>query len=219
MTTPGAATQWLATFHLPPRSISLHVQTCVHYRNRTAHHSNQPYLQLRYMTIIALGYYGLLRIGELTAGAHPIKAKDIHVSDNKEKILIVLHSSKTHGSKSHPQKIKITGNDSQDIRDKQFQRFFCPFKLVCQYMLTRGSFCSDHEQFFIFRDKTPVKLSNVKTVLNQSLNSLNLNQDLYDCHSLRIGRASDMLKLHYSLEEIKFAGRWKSNAVYRYLRT
>ena len=37
MTTPGAATQWLATFHLPPRSLRLHVQTCVHYRNRPAH--------------------------------------------------------------------------------------------------------------------------------------------------------------------------------------
>ena len=36
MTTPGAATQWLATFHLPRRSLSLHVQTCVHYRNRAA---------------------------------------------------------------------------------------------------------------------------------------------------------------------------------------
>ena len=37
MTTPGAATQWLATFHLPPRSLRLHVQTCVHYRNRPTH--------------------------------------------------------------------------------------------------------------------------------------------------------------------------------------
>ena len=40
MTTPGAATQWLATFHLPPRSLRLHVQTFVHYRNRPAHYSN-----------------------------------------------------------------------------------------------------------------------------------------------------------------------------------
>ena len=37
VTTPGAATQWLATFHLPPRSLRLHIQTCVHYRNRPAH--------------------------------------------------------------------------------------------------------------------------------------------------------------------------------------
>ena len=38
MTTPGAATQWLATFHLPPRSLRLRVQTCVHCRNRPAHY-------------------------------------------------------------------------------------------------------------------------------------------------------------------------------------
>ena len=32
--------QWLATFHLPPRSLRLYVQTCVHYRNRPAHREN-----------------------------------------------------------------------------------------------------------------------------------------------------------------------------------
>ena len=36
MTTPGAATQWLATFHLPPRSLRLHIQTCVNCSNRPA---------------------------------------------------------------------------------------------------------------------------------------------------------------------------------------
>ena len=41
MTTPGAATQWLATFHLPPRSLRLHVQTCVHCRNRPAQFKNE----------------------------------------------------------------------------------------------------------------------------------------------------------------------------------
>ena len=40
MTTPGTATQWLATFHLPPRSLRLHVQTCVHCRNRPAQVQN-----------------------------------------------------------------------------------------------------------------------------------------------------------------------------------
>ena len=180
---------------------------------------NQPYLKVLYMTIIALAYYGLLRIGELTTGSHPIKAKDVHVADNKEKILIVLYSSKTHGCESRPQKVWITGANDQDVRDRKFKGFFCPFNLTRKFMSMRGNFSSDNEPFFIFRDKSPVKPCNVRTILKQSLEHLNLDQDLYDCHSLRIGRATDLLKLQYSLEEIKFCGRWRSNAVYKYLRT
>ena len=178
---------------------------------------NQPYLQSLYMTIIALGYYGLLRIGELTSGSHPIKAKDIHVADNKEKILIYFYSSKTHGPESNPQKVTIRGNGDLDVHDSKFQRFFCPFRLTRNYMNIRSGFENDQEALFVFKDKMLVKPSNVHLVVKQSLHNLNLNEDLYDCHSLRIGRASDMLKLHYSLEEIKFAGQWHSNAVYRYL--
>ena len=187
-------------------------------RRFSSNTENQPYLQSLYMTIIILGYYGLLRIGELTSGQHPIKAKDIHVGENKDKILLYLHSSKTHGKESRPQKIKITGKESQNIRELKFQRFFCPFELSRNFMAIRGQYNSDDEPLFVFKDKTPVKPSNVRAVLKKSLHDLNLNQDLYDCHSLRIGRVSDLLKLNYSIEEIKFFGRWKSNAVYRYLR-
>ena len=60
----------------------------------------QPYLDILYKTIFALSYYGMLRIGEVTASEHVIKAKNIHVAQNKQKILLVLYSSKTHGRES-----------------------------------------------------------------------------------------------------------------------
>ena len=41
---------------------------------------------------------------------------------------------------------------------------------------------------------------------------------LYSVHSLRAGRANDLLKLGLSVETIKKLGRWKSNAVFRYLK-
>ena len=59
----------------------------------------QPYLLVLYEAIFCLAYYGLMRIGELTEGDHPIKAKDIHIGVNKDKILLVLYTSKTHSIK------------------------------------------------------------------------------------------------------------------------
>ena len=59
-------------------------------------YSKQPYLETMYKTIFLLAYYGLFRIGELTTGQHPVKAKDVHIGQNKEKMLFILHSSKTH---------------------------------------------------------------------------------------------------------------------------
>ena len=66
-----------------------------------------PYLESLYKTIFASAYFGLLRVGELTKGNHPIKVKDVHIADNKEKILFILRTSKTHGTDVLPQTVKI----------------------------------------------------------------------------------------------------------------
>ena len=70
--------------------------------------ATQPYLNITYRALLSLAYYGLMRIGELTTSQHSLKAKDVHIASNKNKILVILHSSKTHGKESLPQKIKIS---------------------------------------------------------------------------------------------------------------
>ena len=54
----------------------------------------QPYLEIMYKALFCLAYYGMMRVGELTQGAHCLKAKDIHVGNNKDKITMVLYTSK-----------------------------------------------------------------------------------------------------------------------------
>ena len=73
-------------------------------------YKTQPYLETLFLAILALGYYGLFRVGELCKSDHVMKAKDVHVALNKEKILVILYSSKTPGKESIPQKVKITSN-------------------------------------------------------------------------------------------------------------
>ena len=77
---------------------------------------NQPYLTLLYQCMFLLAYYGLLQIGEMATGDHPVRGKDVHCGTNKKKILLILFSSKTHGLNNRAQEIKIW-SDSLDEED------------------------------------------------------------------------------------------------------
>ena len=58
----------------------------------------QPYLSWLYQVIFITGYYGLFRVSELmkTLSGHQVRAKDVHIGKNKNKLLFVLHTSKMH---------------------------------------------------------------------------------------------------------------------------
>ena len=178
---------------------------------------NQPYLRILYQSIFILCYYGMMRVGEVTQSPHVITANNIHIAQNKDKILIVLYSSKTHGKERRPQKIKITSNRNEKSKS-YLHRNFCPFKVLKEYLYYRGDYETDAEQFFIFRDKTVVTPSHARSVLKIMLDRLGLNTLLYGMHSFRVGRCSDLIRYNYSLDEVRRLGRWRSNAVYKYIR-
>ena len=71
-------------------------------------YKQQPYLVILFQALIALGYYGLFHIGELTLSKHCVKAHNVHSTVNKNKLLIILYSSKTHDQSCRPQKVKIS---------------------------------------------------------------------------------------------------------------
>ena len=173
---------------------------------------------MMYKAIFSLAYYGLMRIGELTVSSndeHTAKAVNVQIGQNKNKILIVLYSSKTHGKESKPQKIKIS---EAPANSKPVTKFFCPFKLVRAYLNIRGGYHSKSEPFFIFSDGSPVEASHVRWTLRNIFKCLNLDSSLYDCHSFRIGRTTDLFKCGYPVQVIQQVGRWKSNAVYKYIK-
>ena len=183
----------------------------------------QGYLEILYKAIFLLGYYGLLRVGELAFEGgenkmnHAVKACDIHVGQNKPKILVVLYSSKTHGRESQPQTVKIKQNKNAG-HHKHHKAHFCQFQMLRCYMKCRGDYATNEEQLFIFQDGSRVRPSNIRRVLRTCLKQLGLDDEVYDVHSLRIGRASQLIKLNFSVEEVKRAGRWKNNAVYKYIK-
>ena len=178
----------------------------------------QFYLQTLYKALLCLAYYGLMRIGELTFGPHAVKACNIHIGTNKDKILIVLYTSKTHGVYSYPQKIKITAVKPKTTT-KLHTNLICPFDTVRNYLRIRGGYFDDEENFFVFRDKSPVQAGQVRSILKTCLEKLNLNPSLYNTHSFRSGRTVDLWKYNnYTIDQLKQVGRWSSNAVYKYLK-
>ena len=69
---------------------------------------NQVYLESLYKMLFAISYYGMMKIGEVTKSQYVLKASNVHIATNKDKLLLLLYSSKTHDQGTRPQKIKIT---------------------------------------------------------------------------------------------------------------
>ena len=173
----------------------------------------QFYLQSMYKALFALSYYGLMRVSEVTLSDHVVKAKDVHSALNKDKIVLMLYSSKTHNKGMKPQKIKITSN-LEEKSGFYARRNFCPFALINNYMKIRGDWTDIYEQFFVFRDKSPVTADQARQILRLCLNTLGLDACMYGMHSFKVGRTTDLIKYNYSIEEVKRMGRWRSNVVY-----
>ena len=174
---------------------------------------DQPFLYLIYRALFCTAYHGLLRIGEVAESMHVIKARDVHLARNKNKLMMILRTSKTHWKDKKPQIIKLSHPQCQ-----LNNAMFCPYQSLRDYIAIRPGFINNAEQFFVFRDRSPVTSSMVRGILRRCLSKLKINPALYNFHGIRAGRATDLLRLGVSVETIKKLGHWKSNAVYVYLR-
>ena len=104
-------------------------ETCKYFLDK-----GQKYLEVFYSAILISAYYGMLCIGEVTKSPHVLLAKNVHIGVNKNKIMFVLTTSKTHGQGDLPQIIKISGKttDTNNMHEKcgtnsNFPKNYCPF--------------------------------------------------------------------------------------------
>ena len=116
----------------------------------------------------------MMRVGEVTESPHVLRARNVHMAINKDKLLMVLYTSKTHDLRHRPQKIKITSSK----RDKGMHRHFCPFLVLRKYISLRGNYLEDSEPFFIFRDGQPVKPHQAYQVLKKMISNTGLDSNL-----------------------------------------
>ena len=162
---------------------------------------NQPFLSTLYRALFSTTYFGLFRASEVMASAHTVLAKDVHIGQNKHKVLFILRSSKTHQRHMHPQMIKIS---SQELSQKfKTSGLPCPYHLLRQYTTMRGGYKSEVEPFFTFRDGSAVTARQLNLCLKTILNIANFDESYYSVHSLRAGRSCDLYRLGMSIESIK----------------
>ena len=172
-----------------------------------------------YKCIFTIAYYGMFRIGELTQSNHTVKAKDIHIGQNKNKVLFILHSLKTHTPGDKPQLIKIKAVAGSLI--SSINSLICPFSHLRLYLNLRPEgYHSVDENFFIFHDRSPIIPCQFRSMLNKCLSGAGIDAALYGSHSFRIGRSCNLFNKGVSIETIRKLGRWssKSTAIYTYLK-
>ena len=185
----------------------------------TLMYADQPYLSVLYQTLFSTAYFGLFRVGELTTSEHTVQVDDVHIAVNKQKIMFMLRSSKTHSRSMLPQKIKISSSRHKPEPTGLVPYLnYCPYSLIRRYLEIRPKRKNQHEQFFIFQDSTGVNPNNFRKCLKNILRVSGFDYHLYSSHSFRIGHGCDLIKYGVLVETIKHLGRWQSNAVFAYLK-
>ena len=158
----------------------------------------QFYLSVLFKALFISAYFGLFRVSEITmtSSEHAVRVTDVHVGKNK-KFLFILRTSTTHCKSNKPQMIKISMKG--EVVEKRRQQKnpkkgktagrFCPYEILKEYTRIRLSYHDPNEQFFIFKDYTPVSASHMHSTLSLMLKLMLYNEKLYNCHSFRIGHA------------------------------
>lgn len=176
-----------------------------------AEQKGQIYLATMLKAMFSMAYFGLMRVSEITSGSHPVKAPDVRYAKNKNKVVITLHSSKTHTIADQPQHITISGQPDMGS--------ICPVKLIDEYVKLRGGIAQkETDPFFVYQDNVAVTPNQFRACLKKLLKKIPVDITLYDTHGFRAGRAVDLHKLGNSIERIKTIGRWVSDSIRVYLK-
>ena len=144
-----------------------------------------------YKALFAVTYYGLCRIGEVTASPHVVKVKDVYIELNKCKLMLVLHSLKTHNQNAKPQIIKIDSVNKPTLTAHQRAHSgynqYCPFRLLQQYISMHKKYQRDDEQFFVMRDGSLVTPAHFRAMLRKILWHNKIDSTLYSSKAFRVG--------------------------------
>lgn len=159
--------------------------------------------------LFSVAFHRFFRMGELiakTSSNHAciIQRKDVSFNGNSSVELILRHSKTMHNT--HPITISLSKVSPPQV---------CPVTTLQLYL-------SAHKHrngpLFQFHSGSPVSYQFVSTNLQNTVKFIGLNSQWYKGHSFRIGAATEAAKRGLSQIEIQKLGRWKSDAVQKYIR-
>ena len=119
----------------------------------------------------------------------------------------------------NPQCIKISSKSmDRTLKSKRDSIQPCPYKILRTFIKARKRIQPRNGPFFVFKDGSAVMAENFRKILRQAIKKEGFNDNLYNSHSLHIGRSCDLQSAGVSVETIRKLGRWTSNCVYKYLK-
>ena len=156
--------------------------------------------------MLLTAYYDLLRASEFlqTNAKHILRYRDVKVVNKRAKKHILLRF--------------VTNKHSKNMCTREIQQTngkWCPVRVLSEYLERRG-FRSG--PLFINEDGEAIKRNKVSSLLKQCISFSGGDPSKYNMHSLRVGRATQLLAENCSDSVIQKAGRWHSDALKGYLR-
>lgn len=154
-------------------------------------------------------YYGLLRVSETVFTSQiqadrPLQSSDVQVIESSLALIISIRVSKTNQA-GPPTVLRIPASRDPTL---------CCVRAVQHYLSIRPH----SRYFFCHVNGAPLTRTQFSGILTKAIRVISLPTELYSSHSFRIGRATDLAAKGVSSDAIKKLGRWRSNAVERYIR-
>ena len=166
------------------------------------------YLAHMFKTLFLLCYYASLRAGEAVK------------SNNLDNVLRMNNFNK----------VSLNGKPGYRIDFENFKhskyptslslissgsKNYCPVIALDKYIKMRGG---EPGYLFLKSNRKLLTRAHFSTTLRSCLNVSGYQYQLYNTHSFRIGRTTDLALLKFPEAVIKASGRWKSDAYKKYIK-
>ena len=155
---------------------------------------------------MCLGFFGLLRIGEITAGRKETNPTLTLSSLTWKECLLEVKLWKSKSDRTRKGVTVIVPKTGSSI---------CPFSAMKRYLRVRSQ--RESNALFLWPDGTPLTGWDLREELKAGCLKAGIQGNI-NGHSLRIGGATALAKQGVSVEQIMQHGRWKSDSFRRYIR-
>ena len=168
------------------------------------------YQMSQFRAMCSLGFYAFLRIGEMTAPCNrnanpPLQLTKLISSSGELRAFKLTFGDFKHSYHAQPFSVILSRQPNST----------CLVALLSQYFTLRGF---RPGAIFLSEDGLPVSRSFFSNQLVRACHLCGLDPSRYKGHSFRIGAASYAADRGFSDTQIRMLGRWKSNALLRYIR-
>ena len=167
------------------------------------HHYHKALLK----AMLTVGFFGLMRIGELTRSKEKVVPLNISQLTYYHSYISVSITHFKHNQKLKPLEVPLQIQSLPEV---------CPVRHLSYYLSLRGY---EPGPLFSFPTLSPIPRQFFSKHLARLISFTGFDGDRYKSHSLRIGGASYYASLGYTDTQIRLLGRWESNSFVKYIRS